>query len=279
MLTDTIKIAFQGAPGAFSHRAGLLFAGNIQQPDSQLMPCNSFEEVFNRVISRDATYGVIPIENSSIGSISVNYDLLWANPVAITAEICTPIHHHLIGIGGTDIKDIREVYSHPAALDQCKKFFAEHTHLKAAIHFDTGGAVRFIAESGDSSKAAIAGEAAAKEYGLEILLNNIEDYEQNTTRFIVISLRDEKEAKPPVPHKVSCAMELNHAAGSLAAVLHRLSQLGINLLKIESRPIPEATWHYRFFLDLQIEREDQDAALISVLNDNSEIYKIFGRYF
>jgi prephenate dehydratase len=279
MITDVLKIAYQGAPGAFSHQAGWLFAQRIREnAEPSFISCTSFEDVFNRVISHDSTFGVIPLENSSIGSISINYDLLWSHPVSIVGEISTPIHHHVIGIAGADVDSIAEVYSHPAALDQCRKFFAARPKIRPIAHFDTGGAVKFIAEGGDPTKAAIAGEQAAGHYGLDILLREIEDYPENTTRFAIISLRDENAPWPDPPHKLSCAMELPNTAGSVANVLKQMADLEINLTKFESRPIPETRWHYRFFLDLEIKSDAQEAGVTRVLNDSTEVYKIFGRY-
>jgi prephenate dehydratase len=198
--------------------------------------------------------------------------------VTIVGEIATPIHHHLIGLPGTALKQVSEVYSHPAALDQCRNFFAERPNIRPVVHFDTGGAVRFVAEGGDLSKAAIAGEQAASQYGLQILLRDIEDYPDNTTRFAIISVRHEDDPLPAPPYKLYCGMELSNTAGSLATVLKRFADLEINLTKIESRPIPETKWQYRFFADLEIESDEQNEAVIKVLNDSTEVYKIFGRY-
>jgi prephenate dehydratase len=284
MITDTLKIAFQGSPGAFSQLAAREYAETHKEPgtsfafqDAQFIACTAFTDVFDEVMSGRSQFGVLPLENSSIGSISINYDLMWIDPVAIVAEIITPIRHHLIGLAGSPIEEIREVYSHPAALDQCRKFFADRPDIRPVAHFDTGGAVKFVAENGDPTKAAIASETAAQEYGLQILRSEVEDYPGNSTRFVVVSKHD---AHQPLDreYKLSCGFELTNEPGSLAKVLSEVAKAGVNMTKLESRPIPETSWHYRFFLDLQVSGKEQDAKIVSALNDFTDVYKIFGRY-
>lgn len=275
--------AFQGAPGAFSHSAGQLFAQTLGHAgEAVFIPCVSFAEVFEKVAGNGAEYGVVPLENSSIGSIASNYDLLWTEKIAIIGEVSMPVHHQLIGLESADLANVREVYSHPAALDQCRKLFSQLESVRPVAFFDTSGAARFVRETGNPAFAAIAGEAAAGEYGLKVLRGNIEDYPENSTRFGIINrLAADSEgtaAKPPPPYKISCAVELPHKPGSLALLLTRLAGLEVNLTKIESRPIPEAAWHYRFFLDIELNGHDQDAGVMRVLKDSSESYKVLGRY-
>jgi len=280
--TDTMRLAYQGVPGAFSHRAGYLFAKTAKDVDSpEFLPCETFAAVFDQVLSGAANYGVVPLENSTIGSIVANYDLLWAHHVFIVGEVSMPIHHHLLGIEGTAVDDVREVFSHPAALEQCSKFFEAAGHLRAVAHFDTSGAAQHVSELKNPGYAAIAGEFAASEYGLAILKRNIEDYPYNRTRFGVITRPLSSESTAPYPrppYKISCAVELPHKPGSLALLLTRIAGLDINLTKIESRPIPEAPWHYRFFIDMELDGQDQDDSVVKVLKDSTETYRLLGRY-
>ena len=277
--TDAIRLAYQGVPGAFSHRAGYLFAQTAKDEDSpEFLPCETFAEVFEQVLGRRASYGVVPLENSTIGSIVANYDLLWAHEVFIVGEVSMPIHHHLLGIEGAAVGDIREVFSHPAALEQCSRFFEASKHLRAVAHFDTSGAARHVSALKNPAFAAIAGEFAASEYGLTVLKSNIEDYPYNCTRFGVITDPAHAGPCPQPPYKISCAVELPHTPGSLALLLTRIAGLDINLTKIESRPIPEAPWHYRFFIDMEFDGQDQDECAVKVLKDTTEIYRLLGRY-
>src|SRR5688572_9332385 len=124
------KIAFQGALGAFSHDAGRMFAQTTQLEQPAFVPCTSFEEVFQQVTSGQSSLGIIPLENSSIGPISVNLDLLWRYDLTMVGEVLTPIHHNLIGLSGSSLTRITHAYSHPAALDQCRKFFADNKHIE-----------------------------------------------------------------------------------------------------------------------------------------------------
>lgn len=275
--------AFQGVPGAFSHSAGQLFARTLGQPgEAAFVPCRTFNELFDKVLTKGSDYGVVPLENSSIGSITANYDLLWLSDIAIIGEISMPIHHQLIGIPGAAISELVEVYSHPAALDQCRKLFSELSGIRPVAFFDTSGAAGFVRDTGNPACAAIAGEVAAEEHGLAVLRRNVEDYPENSTRFGIITGAEPDPNKrnrlPQPPYKISCAVELPHKPGSLARLLTRLASLEVNLTKIESRPIPEAAWHYRFFVDIELDGLDQDTGVEQVLKDSSESYKILGRY-
>lgn len=289
--TKTASIAFQGMPGAFSHAAALAFARRMEG-DTQVRPCQSFAEVFSLVGSGAAEYGAVPLENSSIGSIVANYDLLWENDAAIVAEYLHPVHHQLIGFPDTPVEDLRLVFSHPAALDQCRDLFKQHANLVARVHWDTSGSVLHVKESGDRSSAAIAGELAAKEYGMAVLLSNIEDHALNATRFGLIAAYDGKTlpaaikprgsissiSDPGFLCKESFAVELRHEVGALAHLLVAIAQSGANLTKIESRPIGSTPWHYRFFMDIEVASEGMETALLRVLTSGSLALKRLGRY-
>jgi prephenate dehydratase len=275
-MTKHSSIAFQGAPGAFSHQAAIAFAEQLGITAGYL-PCQTFGEMFHGVSSGSTEYGAVPLENSSIGSITANYDNLWNADAVIVAEYFLPVHHHLIGFEGVSIADLKTVYSHPAALDQCRALFQKHPHLKSRVHWDTSGSVVDVRDSGDKTSAAIAGELAAKEHGMSIIIRNVEDYAHNSTRFGLIT-RGSADL-PPVerPFKMTCAVELEHKPGTLAGVLNSLAAVGANLTKIESRPIGETPWHYRFFMDLEVSSGDAEA-IEGALKVYSRNFKLLGRY-
>jgi prephenate dehydratase len=277
-MTDRAIFAFQGAAGSFSHQAALAFASD-KGIAAELLPCQSFGEVFEKVTISAADYGVIPLENSSIGSIVANYDLLWTHDCFVVGEYLLPVHHHLIGFAGADINEIRAVYSHPAALDQCRRLFKNHAGMAARVYWDTSASVVFVKESGDPANAAIAGEPAAREYGMSIILPNVEDYPHNCTRFGLIMSNAAARAQPPAqPYKMSFAVELEHKPGTLARLLDVLAAAGANLTKIESRPIGETPWHYRFFVDMEVPSADDEPHITAALAESSQSFKALGRY-
>ncbi len=279
-IDSALKIGYQGAPGAFSHRAVKIFAQELGRLDEVVpVSCKTFDEVFNRILSKQCSHGVIPLENSSVGSIVANYDLLWKNKVEIIGEIYLPVHHNLIGFADTDISKLEEVYSHPVALDQCRTFLKDLSDSKAVSYWDTSAAAFFVKEMGNLAYAAIASEFAAEETGLTILRRNIEDFSGNRTRFGVITLVDGNSPTiPAAPVKVSCVVEIAHQPGALANLLRNLAILGVNLTKIESRPIPETPWHYRFFLDIEVPFDDIVANVGTTVGNLSEAHKILGYY-
>lgn len=284
LIESHASIAFQGAPGAFSYRAGQLFAeqSGIAVAQCQFVACRSFEEVFQTVIApeKPSTAGVVPLENSSVGSIVANYDLLWRNNVQIICEICLPVHHQLIGFEGTDVSSITAVYSHPVALDQCKKFLKNYPGMQPNAYWDTSGAAFHVKEAGNKAYAAIASQFAALETGLAILQRDIEDHCGNTTRFGVIVKEGEKQfvSEVTLPYKISFAGEVQHKPGTLATLLKAFATAGVNLTKIESRPIPEQNWHYRFFMDIEVTDHKQDKAVLAALKKHTETFKVLGRY-
>lgn len=285
-----LKIAFQGCRGAFSHKAVQLFAHDVELDSAEAVSCESFSEVFDRLLKGECDFGVLPLENSSVGSIVANYDLLWRQPVVMVGEVYLPVHHNLLGFPGTDPKSITEIYSHPVALEQCRKLLASLPNARAVSFWDTGGSAFHVQETGNPHFAAIASELAAQETGLAILEKNIEDHGGNNTRFGVITVLQERKGSArgsvqrklagalTAPYKISCAVELAHEPGSLAALLTRLSLIGVNLTKIESRPIPETPWHYRFFLDIEISHTEQCDPVIEEIESQTQNHKIFGRY-
>jgi prephenate dehydratase len=290
---ENVKISFQGARGAFSHRAGQIFAEQLgaKAAKSEFAPLQGFNEVFDSIVSGECAFGVIPLENSSVGSIVANYDLLWNKDVLIEAEIMLPVQHQLLGFPEAKIEELEIIYSHPVALDQCRVLLKSLPNVKAISYWDTSGAAFFVKESANPRMAAIASEFAAKETGLTILKANVEDHAGNNTRFGIIrkdsyvhgsknngKTESGKAETSSEPYKLSCAAEIAHKPGSLAKLLTALADIGANLTKIESRPIPETPWHYRFFLDMELKSGSHDDKIMAALSEYCRAYKILGRY-
>jgi prephenate dehydratase len=244
-----IKVACQGACGSFSHLAGLTF---FPEPFS-LIETTSFQNVFIELSSGNATFGVIPIENSLVGSIYENYDLLCQYDIPIRGEVYLRIEHNLLVIPDNTIQpheriaQLSRILSHPKALEQCKLLFKEYPNLSPEPCTDTAGAARAVAKSGDLSLGAIASKEAAEFYGLSPLLSSIEDDQQNYTRFLVIGSEPLAHGDPS---KISLVVTLEHKPGSLIAVLSALYQGGGDLTKIESRPVRGHPFEYLFYLDI-----------------------------
>ncbi len=180
-----MRIAIQGEPGSFSHEAAL-----NASPGATILPCALSAEVFGAVARRDADAAVIPIENSLAGSVVEHYDLLLRHDVAVESEWLLRIRHNLIVVPGTELAQIRQVYSHPVALAQCRRFFEEHPEVEAAPFYDTAGSVKRLMDLRDASVAGIASAQAAEHYGGAILMSGIEDNARNYTRFFLIRRRE-----------------------------------------------------------------------------------------
>lgn len=175
--------AFQGVPGAFSEEAAFVLCGE----ECAVMPCRKFQDVIDAVLAGRAMFGVLPVENSSIGAIHSSLEALEGSPLHIAREATLPIHHCLLVLPGVGLADITKVLSHPAALGQCRRFFEEHPHIEEREWFDTAGAARDVAAGADRTVAAIAPRRAAARYRLEVLLDSMEDSPDNRTRFVMVA--------------------------------------------------------------------------------------------
>jgi len=270
-----IRVAFQGEPGAFSEAAAIQLLGE----EIVTVPRATFEMAFRAIDEGAADALLAPVENSLAGSVVRVFDLLLESRLAIVAETILPIEMQLIAIPGAALSNIRSVASHPMALAQCERFFAAHPEWKRVPAEDTAGSVREILSRGNKSCAAIAGRRAAEHYHAQIIAENIQDNLENFTRFVLLVL--EKEAATwlsPEARKTSLAMRLAHRPGALLASLEPFAKHGVNLLKIESRPIHGRPWEYQFFIDVEaadVARLDQ--ALAEVRGATSEL-RVFGRY-
>jgi prephenate dehydratase len=273
------RVAYQGEPGAFSQSAARQLLGD----DVETIPFRSFEEMFHAVETGDADCCVAPIENSLAGSIHRNYDLLLASGLTIRGETFLRIVHNLIAPPGTTLADVRRVYSHPVALAQCGRFLRQHPELNSEPMHDTAGAVRVVMERRQAGEAAIASEAAANIYGGVILATNVEDDPQNFTRFFLLAPPDASVSALPEPNaprwKTSLLLEIANTPGSLYRALGVFATAGIDLSKIESRPIPGKPRDYAFYLDVIGNLSDASIAqAIEQLRADADSVTVLGSY-
>ena len=250
---ENARIAFQGERGAFSEQAAVELLGE----KITLVPRPTFEAMFGAIGDGVADYILAPIENSLAGSVHRSFDLLVEHDLHIIGEVIIPIVHNLIGAKGAKLEDIAVVESHPVALAQCEKFFQAHPNLQRIATQDTAGSVREIVAAGDPKRAAIASRRAAETYGGVILKEHLEDNRENYTRFLLLA---PSGRAPDKADKLSLVFELDHKPGALLRALEPFARRGINLLKIESRPVHGKPWQYRFYLDLQAACTQPEAA-------------------
>jgi chorismate mutase/prephenate dehydratase len=273
-----LRIAYQGTEGSFSHLAAQrAFAG--REGGVLLTGHETFRGAAQAVVSGEADLALLPIENSTAGSINETYDLLAEGGLVITGEIVAAIEHCLLALPGVELDEIRTAISHPQALRQCEAFFRAHPAIRAREEFDTAGAARKVRSSGDRTLAALASAAAAVTYGLEIVARGIQTEAGNSTRFVEVTSH-------PLPvaagRPVKTSLLLTLAAerpGALGEVLTELSRRGLNLTKLESRPIPGERWTYRFYLDVDghAASEPFREALAAIGSATSDL-RILGSY-
>ena len=276
MDTDVIAnpiVGFQGAAGAYGEEATYAY---FRGGWSDIISHNSFEDVIEALVKGDIDYGVLPIENTSAGEVFDTYDLIKSNSLYIVGEQTIKIEHNLLGIKGTKIEDIKEVYSHPQGLSQTKPFLKEHTNMIQMPYINTATACKYVAETKDRTKAAIASKRAASIHGLEILESNIHFNKNNSTRFIVLS---KKMLITDACDKISLVFHTPHDSGSLYSILGHFAYNGLNLLKIQSRPLLEKKWEYYFFVDLEANLQDLNVLIaLSKVKEACSYFKILGNY-
>lgn len=270
--SDT-KIAYFGVEGTYSQRAMESFFG---EGGYKSFAIPSFTDVMRAVESGEADYGVVPIENSSTGGITDIYDHIGDYNIYIVGEQIIKIEHALLGLPGSTTKDIRKVYSHIQGIMQCPAFFEAHPYIQPVEKSSTAEGARLVLEGNDKSVGAIAGVQAAKVYGLDILENVINDRTNNSTRFVILCGRKIYTNRS---RKISISFELKHESGALYRILSHFYHNGINLEKIESRPIPEKTWEYRFFVDIAGNLNMQGVKnALAVINRDADNVRIIGNY-
>lgn len=274
-----MRIAIQGELGSNSHMATMSMLGN-EVADLSILPCNISAEVMARVISGDADAAVLPIENSLHGSVAEHYDLLLELDVRIESEGLLRIRHNLIAAPGVAAKDVRKVISHPVALSQCRKFLQSHPEFEAMPFYDTAGSVKYLMEQNLRDVAGIAPQLAATQYGAEVILASVEDNAQNFTRFHLIRRSEDPWLIEPTEpeNKMSLAFAIDHRPGTLVAALERLAGAGVDLTKIESRPVPGNPWEYVFYVDVRFDTPDKAEAAITALREHCRMVKVLGRY-
>ena len=239
------RIAFQGEPGAYSEEALFLLA-----PDAESQPHREFRDVARAVLEHRADLGLLPIENSVVGSIATNFDLIAESALAIVGEVVSAVHHCLLGVPGAQPAALRRVLSHPVALAQCERFLRELLGVEVVAFYDTAGAAAEVARRKDTSLGAVAGVLAARRYGLEVLAERIEDEPHNQTRFLLVA-RNATTPPADVAAKTTLRLKLPHRPGTLARALAPFADAGLNLTKLESRPDRSTPWEYLFYLDVE----------------------------
>ena len=280
-MARTELAAFQGERGAFSEEAARRLLG----AEVRVNPCPSFQEVFRSLVEKRVTAAVIPIENTLHGSVHENYDHLLDNDLIITGETFVRIVHNLIAAPGVSFAKVREVYSHPVALNQCLKFFAEHPRVEKKPFYDTAGSVKMVMAEGLRDAAGIASASCAEIYGAKILKRSIEDDRQNYTRFFLLRRPDQvsKQIRNKAPDasvnwKTSLVFNTKNEPGSLFRCMSAFALRDLSLAKIESRPLKGKPWEYLFYLDFYGHPE-QDRAH-NALRHLAEVadYRVLGSY-
>lgn len=270
--TDGVRVVYQGVEGAYSHAATLQFFGM----DADAYHVERFEDAMREVRDGKADYAVLPIENSSAGAVIDNYDLLVQYENYIVAETFIAASHALLGTPDAELSDIRTVFSHPQALMQSSVYLGEHRDWKQISFENTAVSAKKVSADGDKTQAAVASEIAGRLYGLKVLKKAIQNNQGNTTRFIILS----KEAVyRKDAGKVTISFELAHKSGTLYNILGNFIFNGVNMRKIESRPIPGRSWEYRFFID--IEGNLDDAGIRNALRgitEEAQNMRILGNY-
>ena len=247
-----VKIAFQGEHGAYSEIAARKFFGER----AQMLPCPSFDAVFKAVSARRASHGVVPLENSVAGTIHRSYDLLARHSLVIGGEISLRIAHNLLALpakakGMKRLRQIKRVYSHSQALDQCEQFLTRHPWMEVVSFRDTAGAAQYVAERKRADEAAIASSEAARLYHLAVVADHLESNPENYTRFGVVARPFAQGGDVLRGNKVSLLLTLPHVAGSLSRFLVQCAGRGMNLTKVESRPLLGKPWEYMFYVDFE----------------------------
>jgi len=265
-----MRVAFQGERGAYSEEAVTQFFGEVDA-----LPCPTLRDVFELVIAGRADRAVVPVENSQAGSINETYDLLLSHSLFITGELDLRIRHCLLSLPGQAMQAIRTVYSHPQALAQCDAFLRRHG-FEPVPAYDTAGSAKMLAERRLVGAAAIAGQTAARIYGLVILAEGIETNPANYTKFLTL-------ASAPAPRAADCKTSIvfttKNLPGALYQALGALATRAINLSKLESRPRRQVPWEYLFYVDFEGHQEDPEtAAALADLSRVTTFLRVLGSY-
>lgn len=276
-----MRVAFQGEGGAFSEAAiHRCFGEGAVEP----LPCPGFADLADAVTSGRAGFGMLPVENSIAGGVAPSYDELRRGSLTVVGEVIEPIRLCLMGLPGASVKGLRRVLSHPVALGQCQAMLRRLDGVDAVAVHDTAGAARLVAEAGDAGVAAVASRRAASLYGLDVLLDDVQDRPDNQTRFFVVArpgtpVLEPGDVAPGAPGlRTALLLATAHRPGALADVLVPLAAAGLNLTRIESRPADEP-WHYAFFLELDGDAgEPRAAAALRAAADAARQLHVLGSF-
>lgn len=269
---DGVRVVFQGVEGAYSHAAVRTYFG--ESVEAYHVP--KFEDTMREVEEERADYAVLPIENSTAGFVIDNYDLLAKYQNYIVGEVYIPISHMLLGRPDAQLTDIKTVYSHPQALRQCAEYLNLHNEWNQIAVLNTAVAAKKVIDEDDRGQAAIASRVAGELYGLKELAEGINNEKCNTTRFLVLAKRPVYEK---CASKISIMFEIPHVSGSLYNILGNFIFNGVNMIMIESRPIPEKTFEYRFFIDFEGNLSDASVRnALTGIRAEASVLKILGNY-
>lgn len=270
-LPKSVRVCCQGVPGAFSQRA---CQAVFEHPQTQFVP--EFEDVFQAVSSGECEFGILPIENSSAGSVTAVYDLMKRHQFYIARSVRVKVEHNLLVKPGTALEEITDLYSHEQAISQCSQFLRSHPGIAVHPYSNTAKSAQLVAQDANPGTAAISSRECAQLYGLTVLESGIQNSRQNYTRFICIT-------KEPIVYekadKVSVMLSIPHRSGSLYRVLSRFSYGGINLTKLESRPIPDTDFEFMFYFDLQCPQDPSLlAGILQDLQEELDTFAFLGAY-
>lgn len=266
------KVGFQGLPGSYSEQAVREYFGERSANINYV----GFEDVFKALQAGEIEYGILPLENSFTGGIAEVYDLLFSYGFYIVGEQCVQVDHNLLAPLGVKLEDIREVYSHPQALLQCSSYLKTHPEWHHVSCSNTAVSAKLVADSVSGGKAAIASRRAGELYGLSILVQSINNHKGNSTKFIIIGKQPEFSEEN---NKISIAAAIAHEPGSLHRILGHFAKNGLNMLKIESRPIADKTWEYLFYIDFEGNMKNQEVRnAIEEIKQDSTFFRLLGNY-
>lgn len=272
-----IKVSYQGTDGAYSHLAAIRHFAE-RHPTTDYYGYDTFQEAAQALMDERVDYAMLPIENTTAGSINDIYDILGASNLHIVGEEILKVVHCLLAVESVELSKVRRILSHPKAIEQCTHFLSKLPRCTVESYFDTAISAKKVLEDGDLSQAAIAGAHAADLYGLQIIAHDIANQKENYTRFVVVS-RESVRVDPQFPSKTSLMMVTSHSEGSLVDCLNVFHRHGINVCKLESRPRMNEPFRYSFYVDIEAnmhEASTQNA--LEELKSEAEEIKLFGSY-
>lgn len=266
------NVVYQGEPGAYSEMAAINFFGE----DVSAKGLKQFRDVFAAIKSGTADYGVLPIENTSTGAIRQNYDLLTEYDCHIVGETTVKVEHCLMALPGATLDSIQSVYSHEQGLFQCEQYLHDHLDWRQIPQDDTAGSAMMVAKSGDLTRAAICSKRSADIYGLHILAENINSNAENTTRFVIVAPKMElREGR----NKIATCFRVPHQSGSLHEILTIFAVHGLNMVRLESRPVQGHNFEYMFFLEFTGDLSDPGMpAVLRELTQSTDGFRVFGNF-